>query len=425
MAEYTVDLRYLLARGYPLALDSYPIWAEEYRSYLNNKIIDHFYFREIGQETPDRFNFFLRRKMNEIMPYYNKLYESELISFDPLATEFFKEGTDYEKKRNYDSVSKNKGKRGETQGEVLSKNVDTTQDTNFGQKSNEKYSGDYRKNGAKTVGTTSKKTENFTQDKVSKNTDDFVEDKTSKKTEAFKENRTGNELVTNNLHTKQVSNGEATGTSKKVASQDTVFSDIPQAGIQTTVTTAPDGTVTRNTKGYATTTTGVDGTENVTTKDTTKNQTDTDNTGTVNTDTTGTTTNDNVTDITDKKTNANVTDYTETVTNDNVTDFTENEKTVWSENGDDKHTDDYTNDETTKVKGNNKEDSERNLTTNVKTGNTHTEQSVTGEKTNEIFTGKGRKGANPSELIIKYRESLINIDMMIIGELETLFMGVY
>ena len=108
-----------------------------------------------------------------------------------------------------------------------------------------------------------------------------------------------------------------------------------------------------------------------------------------------------------------------------LTDFTEEEKTNWSENGDDKHTDNYTNDETTKVKGNNKEDSERNLTTNVKTGNTHTEQSVTGEKTNEIFTGKGRKGANPSELIMKYRESLLNIDMMIVGELETLFMGVY
>lgn len=401
MGEYTVSLRYLLSRGYPLALDSYPIWAEEYRQILNNKIIDHFYFREIGQETPDRFNFFLRRKMNEIMPYYNKLYESELIQFDPLATEFFREGTDYQRSKDYQSVSKNRGKRGETIGEVVSKNMDNLVDTKFGQTSSEETSGDYRKQGDKSVDTTSKKTEDLTQDKTSKNTDDFTE------------NTTGNQLVTNDLHTKQVSTGEVKGTTKKVGSQDTVFSDIPQAGVETTVVTAPDGTVTRTTKGYATTTTNVDSTETINTTETSNSQTDTDQTGTVNTDTSGT------------KTNANVTDYTEKVTNDNVTDFTQNEDTDWRESGDDKHSGTYTNNEDTNVKGNTKEDSERNVATSVKTGNTHTEKSVTGEAANEVLTGKGRKGANPSELIIKYRESLINIDMMVIDELETLFMGVY
>lgn len=401
MGEYTVSLRYLLSRGYPLALDSYPIWAEEYRQILNNKIIDHFYFREIGQETPDRFNFFLRRKMNEIMPYYNKLYESELIQFDPLATEFFKQGTDYQRSKDYQNVSKNRGKRDETIGEVLSKNLDNLVDTKFGQTANEETSGDYRKQGDKSVATTSKKTEDLAQDKTSKNTDDFTEDTTV------------NQVVTNDLHTKQVSNGETTGTAKKVGSQDTVFSDIPQAGVETTVVTAPDGTVTRTTKGYATTTTNVDTTETTNTKENTKNETNTDQTGTVTTATTG------------KKTNANVTDYTENTTNDNVTDFTQQEDTEWHENGDDKHTGKYTNSEDTNVKGNTKEDSERNVATNVKTGNTHTEKSVTGEASNEVLTGKGRRGANPSELIIKYRESLINIDMMVIGELETLFMGVY
>lgn len=401
MGEYTVSLRYLISRGYPLALDSYPIWAEEYREYLNSKIIDHFYFREIGQETPDRFNFFLRRKMNEIMPYYNKLYESELIEFDPLATEFFKQGTDYQRSKSYESLSKNRGKRGETTGEVVSKNMDNVVGTKFEQTANEEASGDYRKQGDKGVETTSKKTEDLNQDKTSKNTEDFTEDTTM------------SQVVTNDLHTHQVSNGERTGTTKKVGSQGTVFSDIPQAGVETTVVTAPDGSVTRTTKGYATTTTDVNSTETITETEKSKNDTTTDETGTVTTESTG------------KKTNANVTDYSEEVTNDNVTDFTQQEGTEWHENGDDKHTGKYTNNEDTNVKGNSKEDSERNVATNVKTGNTHTEKSATGETSNEVLTGKGRKGVNPSELIIKYRESLINIDMMVIGELETLFMGVY
>lgn len=39
MGEYTVSLRYLIERGYPLALDRYPIFDEIYRDYLNKK--DH------------------------------------------------------------------------------------------------------------------------------------------------------------------------------------------------------------------------------------------------------------------------------------------------------------------------------------------------------------------------------------------------
>ena len=88
MAEYTMELRELVERHYPLALDRYPIFDENHRAVLNNKIIQHFWYREIWQETPDRFNRMLSRKMNEIMPYYNQLYVSTLIEYDPLATEF-------------------------------------------------------------------------------------------------------------------------------------------------------------------------------------------------------------------------------------------------------------------------------------------------------------------------------------------------
>lgn len=86
MAAYTVTLMELIERGFDINLKEYPIFKEEYRPILNKKIIDHFYTREIGAETPALFRFWLNRRMNEIMPYYNKLYNSELLEFDPFIT---------------------------------------------------------------------------------------------------------------------------------------------------------------------------------------------------------------------------------------------------------------------------------------------------------------------------------------------------
>jgi hypothetical protein len=69
-----------------IGLGTYPIFNEEYRKILNGKIIDEYYTREIGTETIDNFALILRRKMDQIMPYYNKLYLSEEIPYDALDT---------------------------------------------------------------------------------------------------------------------------------------------------------------------------------------------------------------------------------------------------------------------------------------------------------------------------------------------------
>lgn len=79
MAKYTTLLKTLIENNFKIDLDSYPIFNENHRAELNQKIIDHFYFREIGFETAELFNFHLKRTMNEIMPYYNKLFQSELL----------------------------------------------------------------------------------------------------------------------------------------------------------------------------------------------------------------------------------------------------------------------------------------------------------------------------------------------------------
>lgn len=69
-----------------IGLDDYPIFDEAYREPLNKKIVNHFHNREIGQETVSMWRFAMRRKMHEIMPYFNQLYASTKLEFDPLTT---------------------------------------------------------------------------------------------------------------------------------------------------------------------------------------------------------------------------------------------------------------------------------------------------------------------------------------------------
>lgn len=70
------------------ALTEYPIFNEAYRETLNKHILDNFWNREIGQETPSMFELALRRKMNLIMPIYNKHFEVDLLAdgIDPMQT---------------------------------------------------------------------------------------------------------------------------------------------------------------------------------------------------------------------------------------------------------------------------------------------------------------------------------------------------
>lgn len=83
MSKYTTELRYLIESNFDLGLDDYPIFDESYRQLLNEKIINHYYFREIGMETAELFKRYLNQTMREIMPYYNQLYKSELLDFNP------------------------------------------------------------------------------------------------------------------------------------------------------------------------------------------------------------------------------------------------------------------------------------------------------------------------------------------------------
>lgn len=82
---YDEETRYRESTFRKLGLMEYPIFDEDYRTLLNSKIVDHFYFREIGFETFGQFAWYMRRTMNEIMPYYNEMYVTQGLLIDPLT----------------------------------------------------------------------------------------------------------------------------------------------------------------------------------------------------------------------------------------------------------------------------------------------------------------------------------------------------
>lgn len=103
MSKYTTEVRFICENSAGLSesegadnIDSildkcwnkvfnfdFPIFDEKYRQVLCRKILKHYYTREIAHETVGRWKLALNAKLNEIMPYYNQLYKSELLEFNP------------------------------------------------------------------------------------------------------------------------------------------------------------------------------------------------------------------------------------------------------------------------------------------------------------------------------------------------------
>lgn len=77
------DVDDIIEKSRSKIFQNYPIFNENHRAELEHKILKHYYMREIGFETVGLFKLFLNERMAEIMPYYNKLYESETFEFDP------------------------------------------------------------------------------------------------------------------------------------------------------------------------------------------------------------------------------------------------------------------------------------------------------------------------------------------------------
>lgn len=102
----TVELGDIVASGVDVWAFDYPVPADTVhyngktskvpfdKKAFEQKILDHYRFRQIGQETVGRWLHYFRTRIREIMPYYVQLYEFEAKWFnvdDPLESYNLKE----------------------------------------------------------------------------------------------------------------------------------------------------------------------------------------------------------------------------------------------------------------------------------------------------------------------------------------------
>lgn len=321
MSKYTMELGIALESDFYIGLDDYPIFDENYRAQLNNKIINHYRFHEIGFETWDKFTHYLNSTMSEIMPFYNQLLKSELLKINPLLS--------FERIKND------------------TKDVDTSiqEDLN---------------------NTTTKTHDNTTTKNVDNTTNQSINNITSLNNTTISETDETQNTNTDETQNTSINSSKNVDGNNSSNEQD-IFYDTPQGSL---------GDIT--TSSYATTAnvkTGsniideneaMNSSEGIEHGKNTITNIDSDTTNKTNTDTSSNTDNETINNVDE----TNVVDIDETMIseNDNVKTSTTNEINIITENG------------------------------------------------FEISL---------SELVLKYRETFLNIDLQIINELKDLFMMIY
>lgn len=181
MSKYTTEVRFICetaagletSQGYisvnkiiekalPSVFDfTFPIFDESYRSVLETKILKHYYTREIGLETVGLWKLKLETKLNEIMPFYNQLYKSELLEFNP----FYDVDLTRDHKLNKTENTKQTG----TEEVDTSKNGSVKDETNTEENGNQNSTSDTNINN--TTGSTSEETAGNTKTHYDKYSD--------------------------------------------------------------------------------------------------------------------------------------------------------------------------------------------------------------------------------------------------------------
>ena len=374
----------IIANSRDKIFDEYPIFDEAYREVLNTKILRHYYTREIGLETVGLWKHFLNTKMNEIMPYYNKLYESELLSFNPFYdTDYTKTGKNVGNKTGYETSNSNTNS---SENSTLNTNENKNETKTDGMSGTVKDSGIGNQTNTKT-GDIINDTENGTTSKVSGNIVDSGE---------------SNAIRTDNLTQVSTDSGNDVTTVNDGEKNDhwDYFSDTPQGSVQnlanlTYLTNARH--VTDDKTGSTRTDTLAHGKRN-----------DTTNTGNVKTNQI-----DDNNQIYDEETvNSGNTKNTEKF---NTTDYAlnENENTKTYDTTNSVVSDGY-NEKNSDAKSDKQETSNTDKNSTIDTLNDYTEHIV----------GKMR-GTSYTKLLMEFRDTFLNIDMMIIKELSDLFFGLW
>lgn len=128
------DIDSVIEKSWDKIFTKFPIFDEGYRKPLCIKILQHYYTREICAETVGLWKFWLNQRMRDIMPYYNKLYETEQLKFDPLHevdfTRTITENNTDIKSGNSNTSSSNSDSSESTSSQTNSGTADSTQTGN-------------------------------------------------------------------------------------------------------------------------------------------------------------------------------------------------------------------------------------------------------------------------------------------------------
>ena len=210
---------------------NFPIFDENYRIPLEKKILRHYYTREICEETVGLWKLRLEDKLNLIMPYYNKLYESELLRFNPLY--------DVDLRREHEGVSDSIQNKTDNINETMNGSNDRSRSESVDRVDNRSRVEDNDRVDNRN------RAEN--RDEERRNEKDGINDVT--------DNVSKNESIERNLDTSNSSVGETTnrgsetnvGSGKSNSEKWDLYSDTPQGGINGIVDDAVIDAVSNNT----------------------------------------------------------------------------------------------------------------------------------------------------------------------------------
>lgn len=124
------DVDEVLSKSWNKVVTSnFPIFDEDYREKLVTKVLKHYYLREVGAETVGIWMLWMNTKFEEIMPYYNQLYESAKLKFEPFYD------VDYARSSQRDVTETERGSyenKGQTESSGSSTDTGKTSNTRTG-----------------------------------------------------------------------------------------------------------------------------------------------------------------------------------------------------------------------------------------------------------------------------------------------------
>ena len=139
MSKYTTEVRFICEMAIPLSEQgdytdirkaieagrkriftfNYDLFDPLYKPVIETKFLRHFYTREIGQETVALWKLKLEDKWTMLLPYYNKLWETELLKFNPLYDVDYTIYNTGERTRNQNSDTRENGELNRNENSLI------------------------------------------------------------------------------------------------------------------------------------------------------------------------------------------------------------------------------------------------------------------------------------------------------------------